>query len=240
MNRRTVVIASALAILVVIVALSLGKMQKIVGFLIGTQEPNDLVTKNLEWVDRSGQTGIAQFRIPYGYISKSAVERPKELIHLDVIYATREFYDPDVRKPNDPKRVRIYIESVNQTREFVTTGDRLRAAVDKGALPPHFFIADTRADVMMVETMPRRTEFDSRNGYLFQDERRGHWIFSRPLQLEHREAAGFTGDQVALVSYVYNEKAESNPKAMHSWVMTFVESLQRHVEASTAPSPRSP
>jgi hypothetical protein len=220
------------SLLVVIIVYSLFHAKAVHDFFYGI-DPNEMVTRTLEWKTTAGEDRRAVFNIPRGYYEPSALNKPGETIDLVLLYPNQAFVPRHERVPG-PNKVSILIK----TRGEHTLGDRFKDLMDAGTLEAESGnkLLGKRGEMFVLRTIsPNEVEPET---YVFHDTVRGHWISSVPKQGgDFRLGEATLKDQTAYVWYIYRNSTETNPIAMHQWVMAFVENLQVEQPATKAKQP---
>lgn len=221
-----------LAFLIFTIVFSLFNLKAVHDFFFGIDR-NERVARMLEWKTLAGETRRASFSIPRGYSLGGHRDVQGEAIALDVMYPSKAFVPwGDTKGPN-PNGVYIYI----QPGGVHTIGDAIKVAIDNNTLGGNRFlrkVVQTQGDFFTLEktyNSPRPHE-RSDTSFLFLDATREHWVESQLQYTTMQIGEGILKDQTASVYYRYYEPLESNPIAMHQWVMAFVENLQRHNPAT--------
>lgn len=216
-----------LALLTAVIMFGLFNLKAIADFFVDSRDPNERVTRTLEWKTATAEERRAVFSIPRGYYVPGDHNKEGEVISLRVMYPSKAFVPWASDKGPEPNAVNIRIDAGNSRGPVQTRGDRFKAALDNGTLltSTHQEFVGKQGELIVLR-MTGNDEFKEVS-YLFHDSARGHWVSSRPMQGQtFRAAEAVLNDQTAYVSYWYRQSVESNPVTMHGWVVEFVESLQ--------------
>jgi len=196
-------------------------------FFLGI-DPNEVVTRTLEWKTPAGENRRVAFSIPRGYYAPEALNKSGETIELTVTYPNRAFVSYHEKLPPS-NNVNISIESGGGG---FTLGDRFKHLIDKGTLEAEsslkllgnrgsmFVLGTTRRQLNPNESEPET--------FIFFDTDRKHWVSSRPKVGSFRLGEAVLKNSNAGVHYLYHNGLEADPIIMHQWVMAFVENLEIH------------
>jgi hypothetical protein len=200
-------------------------------------DPNERVTRTLEWKTTVGEERRAVFNIPRGYYAPADHNREGETIVLDVMYPGKTFVSKESGKPVNPSSVTILVQKGGST-----LGDALKEAIDKNTLSGNRFfrkVVQKQGNFFTLEKTYKNSKPQERSdtSFLFFDATRGHWVESQLQYTTMQIGEGILKDQAASVDYHYREALEPDPIAMYQWVMTFVESLQVKQQATKAKQP---